>query len=83
MTNITQPAAATYGGGAVGKVLGRLGCGGDMHYDNPSQFGPPVTLEIKVGDEVALKVPITGFDLLRQQAGVHGTRIQLFANEPG
>jgi hypothetical protein len=83
MTNVTQTAAATFGGAAVGKVLGRLACGGDMHFtpDERAPYGPPVTLEIKIGDDVALSVTITGFDLQRQQQGASGTRVLLLANE--
>lgn len=83
MTNTFQTQAASYGEAAVGKALGRLGCGGDMHF-TPAEcqaYGPPVVLEIKIGETVALSVPITGFDLQRQQAGQHGTRVLLLANE--
>lgn len=84
MANVTQPAAQQYGSQAVGKVLGRIGYGGDMHIEpaHAASYTPPVVLEIKIGEETALSVPITGFDLLRQQAGPHGTRITLVANEP-
>jgi hypothetical protein len=84
LTNITQTAASQYGAAQIGKALGRLSCGGDLHFD-PAEggpFTPPLTMEVKVGDKVIGTAEITGFDVRREQVGPNGaTRVLLIANE--
>lgn len=70
--------------GQLGKTLGRLGCGGVMHY-NPAErtWETPRELTVSIGGEVILTLPLTGFDIQRQQHGYDGsTRVTFTAVEP-
>jgi hypothetical protein len=82
MTNITPTPAAQFGS-EVGKTLGRLACGGETHFDRDvPAYDPPLTLEVKLGDEVVLSTTVSGFDVRREQTYAHRTRILLLADEP-
>lgn len=68
---------------ALGKTLGRLGCGGVQHFDPAHRdWGAPRMLEISIGDEKILSLPVVGFDVQRQQVGVADTRLAFLAVEP-
>jgi hypothetical protein len=69
--------------GLLGKVLGRLGCGGALHYDTNMRDWPgPLEIEITIGGEKVLQLPITGWECRREQAGIAATRLVFTASEP-
>lgn len=65
----------------MGKVLGRLACGGSMHYADGQDWDRPLVLKIKIGEDEDLEIPITGFDLRRDQGQMGITQITLVARE--
>lgn len=66
-----------------GKQLGRLGCGGHMHFDvGKRDWETPRLLEISLGDEKLLSLPVLGFDIQRQEASLGVTRVTFTAVEP-
>jgi len=68
----------------MGKTLGRLACGGSMHYDEAHKSdwgGKPVVLKIQVGDDAPIEIPITGFDFRRDQGQQMSTQITFVARE--
>lgn len=68
----------------MGKTLGRLGCGGALHYDENVRaegWPQPVKLTIQIGDDEPIEVPISGFDLRREQGQLMTTQLVLVARE--
>jgi hypothetical protein len=66
-----------------GKALGRLGCGGQLHFDvDQHDWEEPRLLEISLGDEKILSLPVVGFDVQRQEAQLGVTRVTFTALEP-
>lgn len=67
----------------MGKTLGRLGCGGSLHYDEAhhKEWEHPVTLKLQVANDEPIEIQVTGFDLRRDQGQNFTTRITLVAVE--
>jgi hypothetical protein len=67
----------------MGKVLGRLGCGGTLHYDEAARdaWKQPLIVKIQVGEDEPIELPIVGFDLRRDQGQQMTTRITFVAVE--
>jgi hypothetical protein len=65
----------------MGKMLGRLGCAGSMHYDVSQRTESPVLLKIQYGEDDPVEFPVTGFDLRRDQGQNGASLITLVARE--
>ena len=66
-----------------GKTLGRLGCGGFLHFDaGQRNWEKPRTLKISIDDEEILELPVWGFDIHRSQDNIATTRVTFDAVEP-
>jgi hypothetical protein len=65
----------------MGKMLGRIGCGGTAHFDAAKRDATPVELKVVLGEEVVLTIPIVGWEMRRDE---HGTtsRVTFTAYEP-
>ena len=63
----------------IGKTLGRLGCGGVLHYDDARKgdWQKPLVLKIQIGDDAPIEIPIQGFELRREQGQQMTTRVVL------
>jgi hypothetical protein len=67
----------------VGRMLGRLVCGGELHYDAAQRdWQQPQQLVISLGGEEVFTAVVTGFEIRRDQAQHQTTRIALTATEP-
>jgi len=66
-----------------GKTLGRLGCGGVLHWDvSQREWVAPRMLKIIIDDDQILELPIYGFDIHRSQDNIATTRVTFDAVEP-